>query len=1186
MSIVRRLVPAAIRRRYTVKLAIVLLLLGLSVGAVGFVATAGITDEVEQRAEATQLSLAERDAQGLQTWHERNERTVETLAWSGALEGDDPAAIEDRLLEWQSGVGDEAVAVSYLDTANGTVLASTDESLRDRSIDDVDGVDPDALGDDESQISSPYLFDGADGERVVVTYVRSTGDDRALAYAVDLESEGAQLEASDRGVTVVVDGANEIVLDDAGYGDGYETLGLEYDDGSADLARSEGATTRQAAAGSASVLESYGVGDEAYVVAAAPVDGTDWVVLVHETERSAYGIAAIVDEWGYVASGIAALLIGLFGVVLGRNTASSVDRIAETTADVEAGTLEATFESKRLDSIGRLSEGVASMRDSLVDRIEEAEAARDEAERERDRIQRRADRLERTARAYGDVIATAADGDLTARMDDDSEDEAMADLAAAFNEMIADLERAVAKLDRFAANVSTTAEQVTSSSQEVRSASERVTESIQAISAGADRQHESLQSVDREMNGLSTATEEIAAASSDVVDIAERTVETGRSGREAARNAVDAMDEIEREAEDAVAEIQRLEREVQQIDELIAAISDIARQTNMLALNANIEASRSVSSEEEEGFSVVAQEVKALSEDVARAANEAEDRLEAIRERTERSAAEVEGTSVDIEDAGEEVQAAVDALEEIADLAQETSAGVKEISGATEEQAASTQAVVATVDDAATVSEETSAAAGTVADAAQEQTSALTEVTQSATQLTAHSSRLASTLDRFETDVDRADLEDADPADDLEAGDEPESDGSTDVLEFEDAPESVDLEDEPIDAATGLESGNEAERPDPSPADGLGDDPLEDDPLEDDPLEAGSTNEADPIDGIGGDLLDDALEEPVEDESGGADPVADVLEEGITFGTSESALEASDDPLEPADESDDGVDADGEDPLEPAADERTETREETADSTASTEADFAPEESSDPLAPSDADEDDGVDPEEPDRADEPEGELRDDDPLGTDPLGDDSLALSDGESSPSIPEDEVPDGDGSLDDPEIGADESGTDGSDPIVLNESRALESSESDPLAPADPLESDESERLVPDETDPLAPEETNPAVAENDEPSEADPLESAEIGPSENGESDPLEPTEADPLEELEVGSSDRTESGDEPVPLQPVESGDDGNDEPEEIDDEPEGMDEPKETSDEPNGKSADDVFTFGGPLEEE
>ncbi|MFA9417345.1 methyl-accepting chemotaxis protein [Natrinema sp. HArc-T2] len=392
--------------------------------------------------------------------------------------------------------------------------------------------------------------------------------------------------------------------------------------------------------------------------------------------------------------------------------------------------------------------------ESLQTKMDEVEQARQEAVTLREETTQLNEHLERKADEYATVMQACAAGDLTQRMDPDSENEAMAEIAREFNDMLAKLESTTEDLTSFAQNVATASESVTASSEEVHSASEQVSTSIQEIADGADRQHEYLRSVTQELDSLSTTTEEIAVSSSEVADIAERTVDTGQDGQESARAAIAAMNEIETEASAAVTEIHRLEAEVQQIDELLNTIAEIARQTNMLALNANIEVSRSTDAGSGgDGFSAVATEVKALSEDVAEAAEEAEARLEAIRDRTEESAAEVERTNAGIQDASEQVQEAVDALVQITDLAQETNVGVQEISAASEAQAASTQEVVAMVDDVASISKETTAGAESVAAAAEEQTTALTEVSTSAERLSNQASRLSRALRYFETDA-------------------------------------------------------------------------------------------------------------------------------------------------------------------------------------------------------------------------------------------------------------------------------------------------------------------------------------------------------------------------------------------------------------------------------------------------
>ncbi len=237
------------------------------------------------------------------------------------------------------------------------------------------------------------------------------------------------------------------------------------------------------------------------------------------------------------------------------------------------------------------------MRESLKMQIHQAESARTEAEQARTESEAMNEHLETKADEYSEVMQVCAEGDLTARMDPESESEAMASIATEFNEMITELEATTATVKSFATEVATASEQVTASSEEVRSASEQVTESVQEISEGADRQNENLQSVTHEMNGLSTTTEEIAASRTrSPTSRREQLRPANAAGRRPRK--LEGMTEIETESEAAVEEIARLEREMEQIDELLEFISEVAEQTNMLALNANIEASRSADSSE------------------------------------------------------------------------------------------------------------------------------------------------------------------------------------------------------------------------------------------------------------------------------------------------------------------------------------------------------------------------------------------------------------------------------------------------------------------------------------------------------------------------------------------------------------------------------------------------------------
>ncbi|MFC4543714.1 methyl-accepting chemotaxis protein [Halosolutus amylolyticus] len=743
-------------------------------GAIGYGGTELVAGEVQGQVHDDQERLAAQEAKNIEQWSERNEFLASDVA-SGIASADDVGAYLESEKEAEDGIYD----IHHVNTTTGLIAHSTNEELDGATIFEANetwaALDVEAVEEERGGLDSePLIGTAHDGETAVLFYAGYVGEDReeVAVVVIDVYDYVDEMITGEGSATYTVytgdasDVLNEdlaaedepvareedvVVMDTSGeaFFENYENDAIDFDEVTLEPTLYEMGPPGEPLTQS---IESDRHEDEFLATTAQVTEDSNFYVVIHTSQADAYGIVNDVTTYGIYASIAGILLVMLVGGVMGRNTSRSIDRLTSKAERMEEGDLDVDFRTHRIDSIGRLYAGFASMRDSLQDKIQTAHEAREEAERARAETERINQHLEAKADAYSDVMRECADGDLTARLDPESESEAMEDIAREFNEMIAEIERTTGELKAFANDVATASEQVTASSEEVRSASEQVTESVQEIADGADRQNESLQSVTHEMNGLSTTIEQIAASSNQVADIAERTATTGRRGQQAAREAIQGMNEIEAESEQAVEEIERLEAEMAQIDELIEFISEVAEQTNMLALNANIEASRSSNSGE--GFSVVADEVKDLATETKEAAENIEARLERIQEQTERTAEEVQQTSSHVAEHTDSVEEAADALEEIADYAEETNNGVQEISAATEEQAASTQEVVAMVDEVATISAETTTETDNVAAAAEEQTTALTEVSESASALASQAAHLSEALDRFDTDTD------------------------------------------------------------------------------------------------------------------------------------------------------------------------------------------------------------------------------------------------------------------------------------------------------------------------------------------------------------------------------------------------------------------------------------------------
>ncbi|MFW5965459.1 MAG: HAMP domain-containing protein, partial [Halodesulfurarchaeum sp.] len=191
---------------------------------------------------------------------------------------------------------------------------------------------------------------------------------------------------------------------------------------------------------------------------------------------------------------------------------------------------------------GSFGAALQRMEANLEERIEDLQTQREE-------IQARNAELTQTAEEYQRIIRRVADGDLTYRLNTETDHEAMSGIARAFNEMVGQWEEMLGEHTDFAEQVAEESEAVQQNAQEVRNASEDISESVQEISAGVDQESQRLDETSGESENLSATIQEITASSDNVATLTEQTAEVGETGQDAAQAAESEMDALRQSSE-------------------------------------------------------------------------------------------------------------------------------------------------------------------------------------------------------------------------------------------------------------------------------------------------------------------------------------------------------------------------------------------------------------------------------------------------------------------------------------------------------------------------------------------------------------------------------------------------------------------------------------------------------------
>src|SRR5699024_4544533 len=355
--------------------------------------------------------------------------------------------------------------------------------------------------------------------------------------------------------------------------------------------------------------------------------------------------------------------------------------------------------------------------------------------------------LQRPIVHLSDKFKELATGDLTIEPIAIHTNDEIGELGHNFNQMLEQLHKLIQSLHEHIGIVTTTSNKLMSSAEETSEVASQIAESVYGVSEDASQQMERAKTGYQAIDEIATSIDQTSEGMNHVTSLSIESTDKTETGRKMMNETTDKMAEIEQSTNQTYAVVESLSTKSEEISDITSMITSISDQTNLLALNAAIEAARA--GEQGKGFAVVADEVRKLAEQSGNAAQHITNLITAIQEEIKGAITAMNTSRSFVKEGMEMVEKSGDRFGDISTLVKQVSKEVEGISAITVEINSNTQSVKTLMDGVVQMSENTDERSQTVAAAVEEQSATMQEMSNASTRLYEMSTELNQLIANF-----------------------------------------------------------------------------------------------------------------------------------------------------------------------------------------------------------------------------------------------------------------------------------------------------------------------------------------------------------------------------------------------------------------------------------------------------